>query len=463
MFRQSDRTRQTDLFESFESHLPSVHQQTLHDSRHWHNVFFEEVLSRIDEERFGVLYSSSGEVRPNAPVRLLLGMMILKEGFVWSDRQLFDQCRFNVLVMRALGLTDFSDGVPAPSTYYLFRQRLGDYQQATGEDLVGSVFAEVTRNQALSHGVTGSEVRMGSKLFGSNLARCNRLQLLLGVLQKFWKHLAPSQQLQVKRWIAQQLNEWGQKSPQKWVFDWSDEHKQEHLITCGQILKYFSQRDDFHKTEGFAMLERLLNEHFEVKGKKVHLKPPKSLSARTLQSPHDQEATYRTKREDSVVCYSLNVTETCHEEGLNLLLDVQVEPASMADTDWFAPSLQRSEAVAGPIEQCWQDGAYQSAANQQWAEDYGIDAHITGTQGKATRFQLFEDEHGIQVFDTQTETVERASLHPHGGRQIPHPDGDQTIYRFTQETLNQQYRRFAIENMPQSLKHRRNNVEASIF
>jgi len=31
-------------------------------------------------------------------------MMILKEGFGWSDGKLFEECNFNILVMKALGL-----------------------------------------------------------------------------------------------------------------------------------------------------------------------------------------------------------------------------------------------------------------------------------------------------------------------------------------------------------------------
>ncbi len=55
-------------------------------------------------------------------------MLILKEGFGWSDEQLFEAIHFNLLVRRALGLLNLTDEVPVESTYYLFKQRVNiDY------------------------------------------------------------------------------------------------------------------------------------------------------------------------------------------------------------------------------------------------------------------------------------------------------------------------------------------------
>ena len=114
--------------------------------------------------------------RPNAPIRHLVSMMILKEGFGWSDAQLFEQCRFNILVMRALGLVNLTDEVPVESTYYLFKQALYAYQLKTGRDLVGETFLSLTKTQAKALGVLGQQIRMDSKLIGSNIALCCRLQ-----------------------------------------------------------------------------------------------------------------------------------------------------------------------------------------------------------------------------------------------------------------------------------------------
>ena len=66
---------------------------------------------------------------PNASIQIMVGMMILKEGHGWSDIQLFENSRFNLLTRSALGLFNVNDPLPAESTYYLLRKRIYDHQR----------------------------------------------------------------------------------------------------------------------------------------------------------------------------------------------------------------------------------------------------------------------------------------------------------------------------------------------
>ncbi len=102
MFRRSAPSSQPDLFSSFESHFKGSKQDQLNDPAAWHNLFYQHITSKVDEDVFSVLFDPNIG-RPNASIRHLVSMMILKEGFGWSDAQLFEQCRFNILVMRAFG------------------------------------------------------------------------------------------------------------------------------------------------------------------------------------------------------------------------------------------------------------------------------------------------------------------------------------------------------------------------
>jgi hypothetical protein len=66
----------------------------------------------------------------NASVSLLPGMIILKEAMNWSDLQLFEQCRFNILVRGTLGLYNLTDEIPAKLTYTFFASA---YMNITGK------------------------------------------------------------------------------------------------------------------------------------------------------------------------------------------------------------------------------------------------------------------------------------------------------------------------------------------
>lgn len=62
-----------------------------------------------------------GQRLPNASIRVLVGMMSLKEGQGWSDEQLFEQCRYNLLVRSALGVMNLTDtGIASINNYPVY-------------------------------------------------------------------------------------------------------------------------------------------------------------------------------------------------------------------------------------------------------------------------------------------------------------------------------------------------------
>ena len=69
-------------------------------------------------------------------------------------------------------------------------------------------------------------------------------------------------------------------------------------------------------------------------------KPHEKLSATSLQSPDDLEATYREKRGQGYKGYVANVTETCDSENpLQLITKVQTAPNSTDDSQLLAEAL----------------------------------------------------------------------------------------------------------------------------
>src|SRR5699024_9218469 len=100
--------------------------------------------------------------------RVLIAMMILKEANGWSDAQLFESCRYNLLVRSALGLFNIDDELPTESTYYLLRKRVVEYETENNVNLVEQTFSDITGQQATEFEVSGKSIRMDSKLLGSN-------------------------------------------------------------------------------------------------------------------------------------------------------------------------------------------------------------------------------------------------------------------------------------------------------
>lgn len=77
MFRKSEASPQFDLFTSEESLFSGKSLTFYENNLSWHNQFRNQVTMRIDESLFKPLYSSD-QGTPNASIRVLIAMMVLK-------------------------------------------------------------------------------------------------------------------------------------------------------------------------------------------------------------------------------------------------------------------------------------------------------------------------------------------------------------------------------------------------
>ena len=83
---RSNESQQMSIFDST-FNLTEREKKALENS--WAKVFSEEIFPCIDEERFSVLYSEKGS-RPNTPVNVIIGALILKELYNLSDDQIVE-------------------------------------------------------------------------------------------------------------------------------------------------------------------------------------------------------------------------------------------------------------------------------------------------------------------------------------------------------------------------------------
>ncbi|MCP4705236.1 MAG: transposase [candidate division Zixibacteria bacterium] len=462
MFRKSPPRTEPDDLSSIESHFKPAKLKAFNDPLAWHNVFHDHITARIDENIFSVLYDER-QGRPNAPVRVLASLTILKKGFAGSDEALFEACGYNLLMMKALGLSNLNDSIPTLSTYYKFKQSLYNYQTNTGEDLIGDLFRQLGKDQAEVFGVNGDKIRMDSKLIGSNIAQCSRLQLILGCLQVFWKSLNLKQKMCLSPEDRKLMDELMKKKPGQIVYRLNDEEKEEKLKNLGELLLrlqgVYAERD----SDKYMLIERLLAEQYTLEEGRTILKENKEIAADSLQSPHDADATYRKKKDQKVQGYSVNVTETCNGTGLELVTDVQVEAAGHADNHYVQPAIENTEKVVGEVKDATMDGAYNDESNREYADDNEIELHFTGLQGAEGRY-AFENtpEGGWKVTDRKTGETQTAVKCASGKYRIT-LNGKYKYRYFTEGDIESYLRRQEIKNMPAPVKNRRNNVEATIF
>ena len=80
--------------------------------RSWAEVFRNEALVLIEEERFAPMFSPDMG-RPNRAVQTVLGVLVLKEMFDLTDMEALEELEFNLLWHHALRLED-GGGAPCP-------------------------------------------------------------------------------------------------------------------------------------------------------------------------------------------------------------------------------------------------------------------------------------------------------------------------------------------------------------
>jgi len=465
MFRKSHKERQIDLFGSVPTLLPDYATNKYNDKSYWHNQFRQEITQLIDESPYKVLFNEKMGA-PNASISLLVGMMIIKEAFGWSDSQLFEQCQFNLLVRSALGLVNVNDPLPAESTYYLLRKRIYEYNRLTGEDLLEKTFVQITREQIKQFDVNGRKVRMDSKLIGSNIAYYSRYEIIHQTFIRFYKSLGKLGQTRLTSVERQQLDALCGEEPNKTVYRSTKEEIQGRLQLIGVLIYSLLKTFTGQTSEEYQILQRVFDEQYKIiDNQQVKLRPKEEIASGSVQSPHDPDSAFRQKGDQRVKGYSVNITETTSDKGLDLITSVLVEPANTADKDFVQPAIEATTEVTGQqVETVYLDGAFQSPGNDEFCED--IDMVFTGLQSNASRYDLNMTPGGLLVTDTQTGECFQAKK----ARKLKSSTEDRWLVKtsngriyFGQRAIRASMMRKTMKNRPVEEMRKRNNVEATIF
>ena len=362
MFRRNDRHLQMPMFSSIDS-LTEKQRKRLEAS--WAGTFYREVFMRIDESMFAILYSDEPS-RPNTPINVLVSLDTLKSGFGWTDEQMHDHFCFDVQVRYALGYYDLAEGDFTLRTMYNFRDRVTRHMQETGENLIETAFEQITDEQLAAFELESSKLRVDSTQIASNIQAMSRLQLLVEVLQRVHRMLSEEDQ----REYADDFAPYIRGSSGQYTYRIKGSETGQHMQRIGELMhKLLAELSATYAGEdAYQMLQRVFREHFHIesapsepppagaateprqatlpdreervpKASEDHsmqalLRPKegKELSASSLQSPDDQEATYRQKGGQGHIGYVTNLSETCDPENdLQLIVKVQTESNNTDD------------------------------------------------------------------------------------------------------------------------------------
>lgn len=382
MFRKNQQHQQSGLFQTVEQ-LPEKQRLRLENS--WGGAFYRELFCRIDETLFAKLYSEKAS-RPNTPINVLVGMEILKSGFRWSDEDLYNAFLFDLQVRYALGLRDLASGHFELRTLYNFRHRLSAHMRTTGENLLQQVFAQVTDEQLAAYKLQTHEQRMDATFIASNIRYMSRLQLLVEVVHRVWRMLNAADQQRLGDLFAPYVAH----RAERFCYRLTHDQVPGKIQAVGELLlRVRVELAAYGDDPIYQLLLRVLAEHFELvqateaAPASLHTKPPQEVGAASLQSPDDQEATYRTTDQGHLVGYKANAAETCAPENpFQLITSIQVAPNLADDQDLMAEALPDLIERTG-LTQLWTDGGFTGEKADRTMAQYEIEQIPTALRGDA--------------------------------------------------------------------------------
>jgi hypothetical protein len=170
----------------------------------------------------------------------------------------------------------------------------------------------------------------------------------------------------------------------QYIYHLKGQDTNEHIQKIGELMQRLvaELRPGYAQELGYQRLVRVYNEHFRVEEQVLKTKIGQELSASSLQSPDDPEATYRQKGQREYIGYVTNITETCDPDNLlQLITQVQVAPNNTEDADLLVEALPNLQART-ELATLYTDGGYGSAEADQALQDNQVELVQTAIRGR---------------------------------------------------------------------------------
>lgn len=388
--------QQISLFDKL-AFLSKRKQQMLEKS--WAQSFSDHIFTRINEHIFAPLYSEKTNSRPNAPVNVVVGALILKDFSGLNDEEITEACEFDFRYQYALHTTSFEDQPVSERTLSRFRSRLAAYELTTGEDLLHECFVDMADSMREYMEISPSIKRMDSMMVESNIRKMGRLELLYTCLSNLVKELHRDGKVE----LLEGLEHYADPNDRNRVIYHDQgipqaERLQKVIDDASSLLPKCA--DEYAESEDYQLLERAIREQTKKddNGHNIPKGKGDGMDSSTLQSPADPDATYRMKAGKEHRGYSANITETVDKNG-SLVTDYQYDVNTRSDVDYLRESLE-NEGTSEETTALIADGAYASEELTRKAAEKNIGLITTGLRGRKpreilTKFKLSEDGQAV--------------------------------------------------------------------
>lgn len=389
----------------------SSQQMSLTDSTHnltdrekkfleksWAKTFADKIFPAIDENIFSVLYSNKAS-RPNTPVNVIVGALILKEALGNSDDELVQALMFDIRYQYALHTTSFKEQPLSDRTLSRFRARCLAYETETGIDLIHICVTSLAKEISEFMGLTPAMQRMDSLMVAANIRN-------LSLLELFYTCVANLAKVMVSRGYAlpEQQKHYAQKDDYNaFIYHQRELDANERTIVVMHDAEKLLEISEgsFDDTSEYQLLIRLLKEQTITDDdgtRRLREKKEKEDPSKVLLNPSDPEATFRKKAGKKYLGYAANLTETV-AKNKSLITDYAYAQNIYSDSQFLKEHLENEPVYENEMIMV-ADGAYGSEINAAKAAEHGIKLITTNFTGRKpadifAEFIFSEDGHEL--------------------------------------------------------------------
>ena len=251
--------QQLSISDSFAG-LTAREQRALEKS--WAQVFADEIFPAIDEKRFSVLYSDKAS-RPNAPVNVIVGALIIKELFDYSDDEMVENLMLDLHLQYDLHTTSFEEQPLSDKTLSRFRRRCYDYENLHNVDLYHDCVNDLSDKIAKMMKLNGRVRRMDSMMIAANIRKLSRLELVYTCIAKLVNYIDKHHPQKLPENLKHYANaeDFNQRFYHHRDED-NDKKQQELLLDCEQLIALCGT--DFEEVTEYQLFIRCVSEQTKV-------------------------------------------------------------------------------------------------------------------------------------------------------------------------------------------------------
>lgn len=347
----------------------------------WAKRFAEKIFFNIDEEPFSVLYSDKAS-RPNTPVNVIIGALMLKEILGDTDDELVESLMFDVRYQYALHTTSFEEQPLSDRTLSRFRERCITYETETGIDLIKDCITKLSSEIAEVMGINKGNKRMDSMMVASNIKKLSRLELLYTCVANMVKLMQKKEDD-----ISEGLEHYCDADDQnKVIYHMRSENVDDKIKTVLEdaSLLLHKCKGKYDESSEYQLLIRVINEQTteDTEGNlKLKSKDDKTLDSNILQNPSDPDATFRFKSGKEHRGYVANLIETVDDNG-SIITGYSYEQNIHSDSAFLKESLENIAGTNDYETTLVTDGAYGGIENIELAKENHVNLVTTNMQGK---------------------------------------------------------------------------------